>query len=118
MKRVSWAVAIVVVISLFGMVLVGCGGTTTTTKAPETTTTAAGGKPTTTTAEATTTTAGKPVELKVAFFAPEAAFPGQSHHGSTKELQKATNGQVTVKWFPGGTLLTAQNMYDGVLERA
>lgn len=107
MKRVSWAVAIVVVISLFGMVLVGCGGTTTTTKAPETTTT---------TAEATTTTAGKPVELKVAFFAPEATFPGKATMWFNEELQKATNGQVTVKWFPGGTLLTAQNMYDGVLE--
>lgn len=113
MKKASWIVAVVVVISLFGMVLAGCGGTTTTT-APATTTT--GAETTTTTAAQTTTTAGKPIELKMAFFAPEATFPGKASLWWIEEINKATNGQVTIKWFPGGTLLTPKNMYDGVLE--
>ena len=115
MKKASWITAVVVVISLVGMVLAGCGGTTTTTAAP-TTTTAGGGETTTTAAESTTTTAGQPVEFKFAYFAPEATFPGKASLWWIDEIGKATNGQVTVKWFPGGTLLTPKNMYDGILE--
>jgi TRAP-type C4-dicarboxylate transport system substrate-binding protein len=32
-----------------------------------------------------------------------------------EEVEKRTNGQVTVQTFGGGTLLTSKNMYDGVL---
>ncbi|NLE73855.1 MAG: TRAP transporter substrate-binding protein [Actinobacteria bacterium] len=111
MKKASWLVAVVLVISLVGL-LAGCGETTTTTTAGPTTT-AVEGETTTTEAEEAP---GEPVELKFSFFAPEGTFPGKASLWFIEELEKATNGQVTVKWFPGGTLLTAQNTYDGVVE--
>jgi len=116
MKKASWIVAVVLVFSVFGLVLAGCGGETTTTTAAATTTAPAGDETTTTAGgETTATTAGEPVELSFAFFAPETSFPGVASLWWIDEIGKATNGQVTVKWFPGGTLLTAKNMYDGVL---
>ncbi len=57
----------------------------------------------------------EPITLKYAFFAPGNTFPGKQMDKWAEEVEKRTNGQVTVEKFPGGTLLTAQNMYDGVL---
>ena len=34
-----------------------------------------------------------------------------------EELEKRTNGQVKVELFPGGSLLDASNMYDGIKSR-
>lgn len=59
----------------------------------------------------------KPITLKYAFFAPATTFPAKQMDKWAEEVEKRTNGKVKVEKFPGGTLLTAQNMYDGVLKR-
>jgi TRAP-type C4-dicarboxylate transport system substrate-binding protein len=59
----------------------------------------------------------KPITLKYAFFAPANTFPAKQMDKWAEEVEKRTNGKVKVEKFPGGTLLTAQNMYDGVLKR-
>lgn len=56
----------------------------------------------------------KPIELSYAFFAPAATFPAKQMEKWKEELEKRTNGKVVVNLFPGGTLLAANNMYDGV----
>ncbi|WP_252108080.1 MULTISPECIES: TRAP transporter substrate-binding protein [unclassified Halomonas] len=55
------------------------------------------------------------IKLNYAFFAPAQTFPGMQMQFWAEELEKRTEGQVTVNTFPGGTLLTASNMLDGVL---
>ncbi len=55
------------------------------------------------------------INLNYAFFAPTQTFPGMQMQFWAEELEKRTNGQVSVNTFPGGTLLTAGNMLDGVL---
>jgi len=57
----------------------------------------------------------KPINLTYAFFAPAQTFPGKQMAQWAAEVEKRTNGQVKVKTFPGGTLLPAREMYDGVL---
>lgn len=56
----------------------------------------------------------KPITLSYAFFAPATTFPAKQMEKWKEELEKRTNGKVEVKLFPGGTLLTDKNMYDGV----
>lgn len=56
----------------------------------------------------------KPIVLKYAFFAPATTFPAKQMEKWKAELEKKTNGKVKVELFPGGTLLTDKNMYDGV----
>ncbi|MFC0267228.1 TRAP transporter substrate-binding protein [Kushneria aurantia] len=55
------------------------------------------------------------IALNYAFFAPEQTFPGMQMQFWAEQLEERTDGQVTVNTFPGGTLLTAGNMLDGVL---
>lgn len=62
-------------------------------------------------------TADKPIELSYAFFAPANTFPAVQMEKWKEELEKRTNGQVKVNLFPGGTLLKADNMYDGVANK-
>jgi TRAP-type C4-dicarboxylate transport system substrate-binding protein len=57
---------------------------------------------------------GEVIELNYAFFAPAGTFPAVQMEKWAEELEKRTNGKVNVNTFPGGTLLTAENMYDGV----
>ncbi|WP_406568220.1 TRAP transporter substrate-binding protein [Blastococcus carthaginiensis] len=52
--------------------------------------------------------------LRYAFFAPEESFPGQQMVKWAEELEQRTDGQVEVELFPGGTLLGAGDIYDGV----
>lgn len=54
------------------------------------------------------------INLTYAFFAPARTFPGRQMDHWAAELAKRTNGKVAVKTFPGGTLLGAKEMYDGV----
>lgn len=54
------------------------------------------------------------INLTYAFFAPGKTFPGRQMDHWAAELAKRTNGKVAVKTFPGGTLLSAKDMYDGV----
>ncbi|GAW92536.1 TRAP transporter substrate-binding protein [Calderihabitans maritimus] len=84
------------------LLLSGCtAGKETTTAKPET------GK------EAETV---EPISLKYAFFAPAGTFPAVQMEKWAEEVEKRTNGKVKVETFPGGTLLGAKNMYDGVLQ--
>ncbi len=54
------------------------------------------------------------INLTYAFFAPAGTFPGKQMAHWAEEMKKRTNGKVEVKTFPGGTLLGAREMYDGV----
>ena len=54
------------------------------------------------------------IELSYAFFAPANTFPAVQMEKWKTELETRTNGKVKVNLFPGGTLLNAQNMFDGV----
>jgi len=63
----------------------------------------------------TPTPAPKPITLTFANFPPAPTFPCVSMERWAKEVEKRTKGLVKVKTFPGGTLLTARNMFDGVL---
>jgi TRAP-type C4-dicarboxylate transport system substrate-binding protein len=56
----------------------------------------------------------KPIILKYAFFAPASTFPAKQMEKWKEELEKRTDKKVEVQLFPGGTLLTDKNMYDGV----
>lgn len=55
------------------------------------------------------------VNLSYAFFAPSQTFPAVQMERWATLLNERTDGQVSVNTFPGGTLLSASNMYDGVL---
>ncbi len=57
----------------------------------------------------------KPIKLTYAFFAPAGTFPGKQMAQWAKEVEKRTDGLVKIQTFPGGTLLGARDMYDGVL---
>jgi TRAP-type C4-dicarboxylate transport system substrate-binding protein len=54
------------------------------------------------------------ITLTYAFFAPAGTFPGRQMAHWAEQLDKRTNGKVRVRTFPGGTLLGARDMYDGV----
>ncbi|MGM0858347.1 MAG: TRAP transporter substrate-binding protein [Pseudomonadota bacterium] len=55
------------------------------------------------------------VTLSYSFFAPAQTFPAVQMEKWAEELEQRTDGRVSVNTFPGGTLLSAGNMYDGVL---
>lgn len=54
------------------------------------------------------------IKLTYAFFAPANTFPAIQMNKWKEELEKRTNGKVEVQLFPGGSLLNANNMYEGV----
>lgn len=54
------------------------------------------------------------IELNYAFFAPAGTFPAVQMEKWAEEVEKRTDGKVKVNTFPGGSLLTAENMFDGV----
>lgn len=55
------------------------------------------------------------IELSYANFAPPKTFVHVQMVRWSKEVEKRTNGQVKIKLFPGGSLLGAKNMIDGVI---
>ncbi|SJM52825.1 TRAP transporter solute receptor, unknown substrate 3 [Actinomycetales bacterium JB111] len=57
---------------------------------------------------------GGDITLSYAFFAPAASFPAVQMEEWAAQLNERTDGQVTVETFPGGTLLSAGDIYDGV----
>ncbi|MEE9420868.1 MAG: TRAP transporter substrate-binding protein [Desulfatiglandaceae bacterium] len=59
-------------------------------------------------------TAG-PIKLTYANFAPSPTFPCVQMERWKKEVEKRTNGKVAISTFPGGTLLKAKGMMDGVI---
>ncbi|PIC79092.1 C4-dicarboxylate ABC transporter substrate-binding protein [Sporosarcina sp. P18a] len=54
------------------------------------------------------------IKLSYAFFAPPNTFPAIQMEEWKKRLEERTDGKVQVDLFTGGTLLEANNMYDGV----
>lgn len=52
--------------------------------------------------------------LTYANFPPAATFPSVQMERWAKEVEKRTGGKIKVKTFPGGTLLGAKNMLEGV----
>jgi TRAP-type C4-dicarboxylate transport system substrate-binding protein len=56
-----------------------------------------------------------PISLNYANFPPAPTFPCVQMERWKKELEKRTNGNVVIKTFPGGTLLKAKAMMDGVI---
>ena len=59
-------------------------------------------------------TAG-PISLNYANFPPAPTFPCVQMERWKKEVEKRTNGKVDIKTFPGGTLVKAKGMMDGVI---
>jgi TRAP-type C4-dicarboxylate transport system substrate-binding protein len=55
------------------------------------------------------------ITLTYANFPPAMTFPSVQMERWAKEVEKRTNGQVKVQTFPGGTLLPAKNIFDGVI---
>jgi TRAP-type transport system periplasmic protein len=55
------------------------------------------------------------IELTYANFPPASTFPCIQMERWAKELEKRTNGKVKIKTFPGGSLLQAKNIFDGVI---
>ncbi len=59
--------------------------------------------------------ASEPITLTYANFPPAPTFPCVQMERWAKEVEKRTKGKVRVKTFPGGTLLSAKNIFDGVV---
>lgn len=55
-----------------------------------------------------------PIKLSYAFFAPDNTYPAVQMKKWKEELEKRTDGKVEVELYTGGSLLQAENMYDGV----
>jgi len=61
-----------------------------------------------------TTSAQAQIKLTYANFPPAPTFPCVQMERWKTEVEKRTNGKVKVDTYPGGTLLGAKNMFDGV----
>ncbi len=61
------------------------------------------------------TATAEPIKLSYANFPPAPTFPCVQMERWKKEVEKRTGGKVAVNTFPGGTLLDAKNMMDGVI---
>ncbi|HOE16986.1 MAG TPA: TRAP transporter substrate-binding protein [Syntrophorhabdaceae bacterium] len=59
--------------------------------------------------------AQSPIVLKYANFPPAPTFPCVQMERWAKEVEKRTAGKVKIQTFPGGTLLPAKNIFDGVI---
>ncbi len=55
------------------------------------------------------------IKLTYANFPPAPTFPCVQMERWAKEVEKRTGGKVKVQTFPGGTLLPAKNIFDGVI---
>ena len=62
-----------------------------------------------------TARAAEPITLRYANFPPAATFPCVQMERWAKEVSMRTHGKVKVQTFPGGTLLAAKNIFDGVI---
>lgn len=55
------------------------------------------------------------ITLTYANFPPATTFPCVQMERWAKEMEKRTGGRVKIQTFPGGTLLPAKNIFDGVV---
>ncbi len=58
---------------------------------------------------------GKTIVLKYANFPPAKTFPCVQMERWAKEVEKLTRGRVKIETYPGGTLLGAKQMFDGIV---
>ena len=56
------------------------------------------------------------IELSYANFPPPETFPCVQMERWKEEVERRTNGRVRIKTYPGGTLLGAKAIYDGVAD--
>jgi len=56
-----------------------------------------------------------PIKLTYANFPPASTFPCVQMERWAKEVERRTHGKVKIQTFPGGTLLPAKNILDGVI---
>jgi TRAP-type C4-dicarboxylate transport system substrate-binding protein len=61
---------------------------------------------------------GQEIKLTYANFPPAPTFPCVQMERWAKEVEQRTQGKVKVQTFPGGTLLAAKNIFDGVMSGA
>lgn len=61
------------------------------------------------------TAAAEPIKLSYANFPPAPTFPCVQMERWKTEVEKRTGGKVAIDTYPGGTLLDAKNMIDGVI---
>ena len=61
---------------------------------------------------------GQDIKLTYANFPPAPTFPCVQMERWAKEVEQRTQGKVKVQTFPGGTLLAAKNIFDGVMSGA
>ncbi len=59
--------------------------------------------------------AAEPIKLSYANFPPAPTFPCVQMERWKKEIEKRTGGKVSIDTYPGGTLLGAKDMMDGVI---
>jgi TRAP-type C4-dicarboxylate transport system substrate-binding protein len=62
-----------------------------------------------------TTSLAGPIKLSYANFPPAPTFPCVQMERWKEEVEKRTGGSVAINTYPGGTLLDAKNMMDGVI---
>lgn len=62
------------------------------------------------------TAAAEPIKLSYANFPPAPTFPCVQMERWKTEVEKRTGGKVAINTYPGGTLLDAKNMMDGVIQ--
>ena len=95
-KAVPFLLALLLLSTLF---LSACGGDDKTTTATTTT---------------TTTTSEQTWELKMAHSFPPQSMLGQALELMAQEIGEETNGRVSITVYGGGSLLSADEFYDGV----
>src|SRR5665811_1696840 len=109
--RVSVYSLLAAVLLLVLGVAIGCGGnTTTTTQATATTAPTGSTESTATTAAPQTET----ISLKFAAYHPPTTAEGLLMQEFIDQIEARTNGAVKIQFLPGGSLLGAKDMYDGV----
>ena len=60
--------------------------------------------------------AAEVIKLKYANYLPTTSSISQLSSDFCDEIKKRTNGRVEISYYPGGTLLTAPRMFDGVVQ--
>jgi len=58
----------------------------------------------------------KPIELSYANFFPPTHIQSQLPESWCREVEKRTNGKVKITYYPGGTLLSAPKIFNGVVD--
>jgi len=59
---------------------------------------------------------GATVTLRFASYQPPESGQGKLNEEFSRDIERVTDGKVKVEYYPGGTLLTAPKVYDGVVQ--